>query len=297
MIELVIEQRRRSLGGFEVGRVLPQAKRRMIGPFVFFDHMGPVDLPKGLPRDVDVRPHPHIGLSTVTYLFAGEIMHRDSLGSEQAIRPGEVNWMTAGRGITHSERFEKARAQGDTVHGIQSWVALPTAEEESAPGFFHHGPEDLPSLRENGLFARLIAGEAFGAKAKVRTHSPMFYVHWSLAAGAQAQLPAEYPERAAYIVAGTVEVEGLTFSTGQMPVFVPGEAILFTALSPAIVMLLGGEPLGERFIEWNFVSSSRERIEQAKADWRAGRMKLPDRDNREFIPLPGDPPPPANPMS
>ena len=297
MIELVIEQRRRSLGGFEVGRVLPQAQRRMIGPFVFFDHMGPVDLPRGLSRNVDVRPHPHIGLSTVTYLFAGEIMHRDSVGSEQAIRAGEVNWMTAGRGITHSERFEKARIQGDLVHGIQSWVALPTAEEESEPTFFHHGPDDLPTFEEGGLWARLIAGAAFGAKSKVKIHSPLFYVHWSLAAGARAQLPAEYPERAAYIAAGAVEVEGRSFATGQMLVFAPGQAIAFTALSPAIVMLLGGDPLGERFIEWNFVSSSRPRIERAKAEWRAGHMKLPDLDNREFIPLPADPPPSVNPMS
>ncbi len=297
MIELVIEQRRKSLGGFEVGRVLPYAKRRMVGPFIFFDHMGPVDLPEGLSRDVDVRPHPHIGLSTVTYLFAGEIMHRDSVGSEQAIRPGEVNWMTAGRGITHSERFEKARTEGDVLHGIQTWVALPKDEEETEPVFFHHGPDDLPSYEEGGLWARLVAGEAFGAKAKVRVHSPMFYVHWSLAAGAEAQLPAEYPERAAYVVAGSVEVEGRSFAAGQMLVFGPGQMISFKALSPAIVMLLGGEPLGERFIEWNFVSSSKPRIEQAKADWRAGRMKLPDLDNREFIPLPGDPPPPANPVS
>ncbi len=269
----------------------------MIGPFVFFDHMGPVDLPKGLPRDVDVRPHPHIGLSTLTYLFEGEIMHRDSVGSEQAIRPGEVNWMTAGRGITHSERFEKARAKGDIVHGIQTWVALPHDEEETAPAFFHHGPDDLPTYEEAGLRARLVAGEAFGQKSKVTIHSPMFYVHWSLAAGAQARLSAEYPERAAYVVAGAVEVEGRSFASGQMLVFLPGQAILFKALSPTIVMVLGGEPLGQRFIEWNFVSSSRERIERAKADWRAGRMKLPDLDNREFIPLPGDPPPPANPMS
>ena len=296
MIELVIEQRRRSLGGFEVGRVLPHVKRRMVGPFVFFDHMGPVDLPKGLPRNVDVRPHPHIGLSTVTYLFAGEIMHRDSVGSEQPIRPGEVNWMTAGRGITHSERFEKARAEGDLVHGIQTWVALPSNEEETDPAFFHHGPDDLPTYQEGGLWARLIAGEALGAKAKVRTHSPMFYVHWSLAQGTTAQLPAEYTERAAYIVTGTVEVEERSFTTGQMLVFQPGQPVSFTALSPAIVMLLGGEPLGERFIEWNFVSSSRPRIEQAKADWRAGRTKLPDLDNREFVPLPGDALPPANPL-
>ena len=297
MIELVIEQRRRRLGAFEVGRVLPQAKRRMVGPFIFFDHMGPVDLPKGLPGDVDVRPHPHIGLSTVTYLFEGEIMHRDSLDSEQAIRAGEVNWMTAGRGITHSERFEKARRDGDRVHGIQSWVALPAAQEESEPAFFHHEGPDLPTYQGDGLSARLIAGEAFGAKARVVTHSPMFYVHWDLAPGAKAALPAEYPERAAYVVAGEVEVEGQRFTTGQMPVFAGGGAILFTALTHATVMLLGGEPLGPRFIEWNFVSSRKERIEQAKADWRAGRMKLPDRDNGEFIPLPGDPPPPANPMS
>jgi redox-sensitive bicupin YhaK (pirin superfamily) len=297
MIEFVIEQRRRSLGAFEVGRVLPQARRRMIGPFIFFDHMGPVDLPKGLSRDVDVRPHPHIGLSTVTYLFEGEIMHRDSLDSEQAIRPAEVNWMTAGQGITHSERFEKARRQGGRVHGIQSWVALPAEEEESAPAFFHHTGADLPAYEGDGLSARLIAGEAFGAKAKVKTHSPMFYVHWQMKAGAKAELPAEYTERAAYIVAGEIEVEGQRLGMGQMPVFAAGGAIAFNALTSATVMLLGGEPLGQRFIEWNFVSSRKERIEQAKADWRAGRMKLPDRDNREFIPLPGDPAPPANAMS
>ncbi|HKU97536.1 MAG TPA: pirin family protein [Vineibacter sp.] len=287
MLDLVIEQRRRDIGGFEVGRVLPIAQRRMVGPFVFFDHMGPVEFARGIPRSVDVRPHPHIGLSTVTYLFSGEIMHRDSVGSEQAIRPGEVNWMTAGRGITHSERFEKARADGDTMHGIQAWVALPANEEERDPAFFHHGAADLPTLEEGGLWARLVAGEAFGAKAKIKTHSPMFYVHWVLQPGAKAQLPAEYPERAAYIASGSVEVGGQTFEAGRMLVFKPGTPVLFTALSPAIVMLLGGEPLGPRFIEWNFVSSSKERIEQAKADWRAGRMKLPDLDNQEFIPLPG----------
>jgi redox-sensitive bicupin YhaK (pirin superfamily) len=297
MLDLVIEQRRRDLGGFEVGRVLPAAQRRMVGPFVFFDHMGPVDFPAGLKREVDVRPHPHIGLSTVTYLFEGEITHRDSVGSEQDIRPGEVNWMTAGRGITHSERFEKARREGGRMHGIQTWVALPQAEEEIDPAFFHHPPEDLPTLETGKLWARLVVGEAFGAKAKVKTHSPMFYVHWALAAGGQAQLPAEYPERAAYVVSGTVEVDGRSFTAGQMLVFLPGSPVLFTALTQAVVMLLGGEPVGERFIEWNFVSSSKARIEDAKADWRAGRMKLPDLDNQEFTPLPGDPPPPANPMS
>jgi redox-sensitive bicupin YhaK (pirin superfamily) len=287
MIELVIDQRRRDLGGFEVGRVLPAPARRMVGPFVFFDHMGPVDLPPGIPRSVDVRPHPHIGLSTVTYLFDGEIMHRDSVGSAQPIRAGEVNWMTAGRGITHSERFERARAEGDRLHGIQAWVALPVEDEEMAPAFAHHGPEDLPTYEGGGLWARLVAGEAFGAKANVATRSPLFYVHWQLAAGAQASLPAEYPERAAYVTAGTVEVDGHTYAAGQMLVFAPGAPILFTAVTPATVMLLGGEPIGPRFIEWNFVSSSQARIEQAKADWRAGRMKLPDLDHDEFIPLPG----------
>jgi len=288
MLELVIEQRRRDIGGFEVGRVLPFAKRRMVGPFIFFDHMGPIDLPANLPRSLDVRPHPHIGLSTVTYLFAGEIMHRDSLGSEQAIRPGEVNWMTAGRGITHSERFERMRQSGGAMHGIQAWVALPEADEESAPAFAHHGPADLPTHVEPGLWARLIAGEAFGAKADVKTHSPLFYAHWALQAGAKAELPAQYPERAAFVVTGEVEVLGRRFAGGQMLVFAKGDPVPFTALSPAIVMLLGGEPVGERFIEWNFVSSSKARIEQAKADWRAGRMKLPDHDNQEFVPLPAD---------
>jgi redox-sensitive bicupin YhaK (pirin superfamily) len=287
VIERVIEQRRRDLGGFEVGRVLPAAGHRMVGPFIFFDHMGPVDFPRGIPRSMDVRPHPHIGLSTVTYLFEGEIMHRDSVGSEQAIRPAEVNWMTAGRGITHSERFEKERAEGGRMHGIQSWVALPASEEETDPAFAHHGPGDLPTYEGDGLWARLIAGKAFGAEAKIKTHSPMFYVHWVLQPGAKAGLPAEYRERAAYIAAGSVEVEGQTYETGRMLVFASGDTITFTGVTPATIMLLGGEPLGERFIEWNFVSSHKERIEQAKADWRAGRMKLPDLDNQEFIPLPG----------
>jgi len=293
MIELVIDQRRRDLGGFEVGRVLPAASRRMVGPFAFFDHIGPVDFAPGIPRTVDVRPHPHIGLSTVTYLFEGEIMHRDSVGSEQAITPGEVNWMTAGSGITHSERFERARRDGGNLHGIQAWVGLPRELEETAPSFHHHGAADLPVYESGGLWARLVAGEAFGAKAAVRTHSPLFYVHWKLAAGARAQLEARYPERAAYVVSGSVEVDGGTYTAGQLLVFAPGAPILFTAVTPAVVMLLGGEPIGERFIEWNFVSSSRERIEQAKADWRAGRMKLPVHDDAEFIPLPPDPAPRA----
>ncbi len=297
MIELVIDQRRKDLGGFEVGRVLPWAKRRMVGPFVFFDHMGPADFAPGLPRSVDVRPHPHIGLSTITYLFEGEIMHRDSLGTVQPIRAGEVNWMTAGRGITHSERFEKGRLQGDRLHGIQTWVALPEADEEIAPDFSHHLMEDLPSYEANGLFARLVAGRAFGAEAAVPTRSPMFYVHWALQPGAVAAVPDEYPERAAYVATGSVEIEGEVFGPGRMAVFAAGGQIAVRALEPSTVMLLGGDPVGERFVEWNFVSSSRERIEQAKADWRAGRMKLPDADDAEYIPLPPDPSAPANPMS
>jgi redox-sensitive bicupin YhaK (pirin superfamily) len=297
MIELVIDQRRKDLGGFEVGRVLPFHSHRMVGPFVFFDHMGPVEFQPGFARNVDVRPHPHIGLSTVTYLFEGGITHRDSVGVTQEIHPGEVNWMTAGRGITHSERFEHLREHGGRMHGIQAWVALPDADEETDPSFHHHEGADLPTYEEGGLWARLIAGEAFGAKAAVKTYSPMFYVHWRLDAGAQAQLPAEYPERAAYVAQGIVEVEGQQLQAGQMAVFAPGQPVLFTAVTPAIVMLLGGEPIGPRLIEWNFVASSKERMEQAKADWRAGRMKLPDADDKEFIPLPGDPPPPANPMS
>ncbi|MFI4973908.1 MAG: pirin family protein [Caulobacterales bacterium] len=289
MIELVIDARRRDLGGFEVGRVLPHARRRMVGPFVFFDHMGPVDIAAGAPHSLDVRPHPHIGLSTVTYLFEGEITHRDSVGSEIAIHPGEVNWMTAGRGVTHSERFERLRAEGGRLHGIQTWVALPMADEETDPAFAHHGPEDLPTYEGGGMWARLIAGKAFGAEARVKTHSPLFYVHWRLDAGATAQLPAEYPERAAYVAMGSVEVDGRTYGPRQMLVFEPGQAIPVRAVTDCEVMLLGGEPLGERFIEWNFVSSTLERIEQAKADWRAGRMKLPVHDDQEFIPLPNEP--------
>jgi len=297
MLDMVIDQRRKDLGGgFEVGRILPVRGRRMVGPFIFFDHIGPTDFPPGIPREIDVRPHPHIGLSTITYLFAGEMMHRDSVGSEQAIRAGEVNWMTAGRGITHSERFEQARAHGGPMHGIQSWVALPEADEETGPTFDHYDDTALPRLDEGGLRARLVAGKAWGLVSPVKTHSPLFYLHCELDAGATLALPDEYPERAAYVVQGSVEVGGQRHEPGQMLVFKPGAATI-RALQPSLLMLLGGEPLGQRFIEWNFVSSSKERIEQAKADWRAGRMKLPDLDNGEFIPLPGDPQAPPNPMS
>ena len=296
MIELVIAQRRKDLGGFEVGRVLPYAPRRMVGPFVFFDHMGPAQFAPGIPKTVDVRPHPHIGLSTVTYLFEGEIMHRDSVGSAQPIRPGEPNWMTSGRGITHSERFERARLEGGPLHGIQAWVALPEKDEETDPAFHHYGATALPTFEDGGAWGRLIAGESAGLSAPVRTHSPMFYVHWVLQPGASASVPAEYPERALYVAQGEIDVAGQRFAAGQMIVLTPGDAVTFRAETPATVMALGGEPLGPRFIEWNFVHSSKERIEQAKADWRAGRMKLPDLDNEEWIPLP-DPSPPPNPMS
>ena len=296
MIDLVIDQRRRDIGGFEVGRVLPVARRRMVGPFIFLDHMGPADFPPGIPRDVDVLPHPHIGLSTVTYLFDGEIVHRDSVGSEQVIRPGEVNWMIAGRGITHSERFEKARREGGRIEGIQAWVALPREDEEAEPSFAHHGAADLPLLEQADARGRLIAGTAHGLRAGVATHSPMFYLDWELAAGSRIALPDDHPERALYVVSGTVEVDGQSFDSGRMLVFAGGPATV-KALAPARVMALGGEPVGPRFIEWNFVSSSKERIEQAKADWRAGRMKLPDLDHDEFVPLPGEPMPPAQPMS
>lgn len=286
MIDLVIDSRRRDLGGFEVGRVLPFAAHRMVGPFIFFDHMGPVEFQAGFPRNVDVRPHPHIGLSTVTYLFEGQITHRDSVGSEIDIRPGEVNWMTAGKGITHSERFESLRRTGGAMHGIQAWVALPDGQEEIDPAFAHHGPEDLPTYQGDGLWARLVAGKGFGAEAKVKTHSPMVYAHWRLSAGATGAIPAEYPERAAFVASGQVEIDGRTVEAGQMAVFRPGETVAVTAITDAEVMIIGGEPVGPRFIDWNFVSSSKDRIEQAKADWRAQRMKLPDLDHDEFTPLP-----------
>lgn len=296
MPELVIDQRRRDLGGFEVGRVLPATQRRMVGPCVFFDHMGPVEFAPGIPRTVDVRPHPHIGLSTVTYLFDGEIMHRDSVGSEQPIRPGEVNWMIAGRGITHSERFEKARAEGGKLHAIQTWVALPQEDEETDPGFEHYSVNALPTFEDDGVWGRLIAGDAYGLLADVKVHSPMFYVHVTLRAGARFALPDTHAERAAYIVSGSVESDGETFEAQRMLVFAERAPAVVKAIRDTVLMLVGGASLGPRYIEWNFVSSSKDRIEQAKADWRAGRMKLPDADNQEFIPLPAVPATP-NPMS
>jgi hypothetical protein len=288
MVELVIEQRRRNLGGgMEVGRVLPFPERRMVGPYIFFDHIGPMDVPAGVDRNADVRPHPHIGLSTVTYLFSGEIMHRDSLGYEQAIRPKEVNWMTAGRGITHSERLEHARAQGDHLHGIQAWVALPTEFEEVAPSFSHHACADLPQWSDGGVHGQVIAGSAYGLTSGVATHSPQFYVHLDMEPGAKTEIPGGHRERAVYIATGAVELRGITYGAGKMLVLGERPAWI-RALERSSVMLLGGEPIGERFIYWNFVSSSKARLGQAAADWKAGRMKLPDADDAEFIPLPDD---------
>ncbi|TWG86203.1 hypothetical protein L599_000800000830 [Luteimonas sp. J16] len=286
MIELVIRQRTRDLGSFEVGRVLPFARRRMVGPYIFFDRMGPKDIAPGLPREADVRPHPHIGLSTVTYLFEGEITHRDSVGSEQPVRPGEVNWMTAGRGITHSERFERLRAEGGPMDGIQAWVALPTEREEIDPGFWHYPADALPEFTEAGATGRLIAGRLLGLASPVPIDSPQFYVHWQLEAGTRVSLPAEYPERAVYVARGEVEIAGQRVETGSMALLSPGDAVTLHALQDAVLMALGGEPVGPRYIDWNFVSSSKERIEQAREDWAAGRMKLPDLDDAEFIPLP-----------
>jgi redox-sensitive bicupin YhaK (pirin superfamily) len=300
MIELVIDARRKDLGGFEVGRVLPYARRRMVGPFVFLDQMGPAEFAPGADA-INVRPHPHIGLSTLTYLFEGEIMHRDSLGVTQAIRPGEVNWMTAGSGIVHSERTDPLKkSQGGPMHGMQAWIALPNGMEEIDPAFDHHPEADLPTYENNGLFARLVAGEAYGAKAAVNVASPLFYVHWELAQGVVTTPPpgsgaGGYSERAIFVAKGEIEIDHRTFHAGQMIVLEPHAEPTVKALTPASVMVLGGEPVGERIIWWNFVHSSQARIDQAKADWKAGRMKLPTDDASEFIPLPEDPTPAVKP--
>ena len=301
MPDLVITARKAELGGgFAVSRVLPFRKRRMVGPFIFLDHAGPLALPPDRIREADVRPHPHIGLSTVSYLFDGRITHRDSLGIEQVIRPGEVNWMTAGRGIAHSERFEDpAVLAGGTFEMIQSWVALPEASEETAPTFEHYAPDKLPVFTDGGVWMRLIAGAAYGLGNAVRTHSPLVYLHVVLRPGAGVDLPRGHAERAAYVAKGAVEVDGRTYPAGEMLVFGPAEDPAITTDQGATLMLLGGEPLGERFIWWNFVSSRKERIEQAKADWKAGRIALPPNDSAEFIPLPETRarPPAAEPLS
>jgi redox-sensitive bicupin YhaK (pirin superfamily) len=285
-IEMIIVPRARDLGGFEVRRALPSARRQMVGPFIFFDQMGPAEFITG--EGIDVRPHPHINLATVTYLFEGEIMHRDSLGTEQPIRPGAVNWMSAGRGIVHSERTAPERkARGQKLFGIQSWVALPAAFEESAPNFAHHDSQALPLIEERDKSVRLIVGSAFGKTSPVRTASEMIYADIALEPGASVPIDADHEERGIYLVSGTVEIAGDHFGPGQLLIFRPGDRITVSAATPARFLLLGGAPMdGPRYIWWNFVSSRKERIEQAKAEWKSGRFDSVPGDAEEFIPLP-----------
>ncbi|GAP65469.1 pirin-related protein [Mizugakiibacter sediminis] len=283
---ILIEGRERDLGdGFTVRRLLPHMRARLVGPFIFFDHMGPARLAPG--QGLDVRPHPHIGLATVTFLFEGAMRHRDSLGCAQDIVPGDVNWMTAGRGIVHSERTPPdARAAGGSLHGIQTWVALPRAHEEDAPEFHHHDASTLPEVTRAGVRLRLIAGEAYGERAPVRVFSPMFYLGGEMDADAALDLPAGHAERGVYVVDGEVEMGARTLAAMQMGVQLGGVPLRLRARRPSRVMLFGGAPFGEpRFIWWNFVSSSRERIEAAKADWKEGRFD-PVPGEHEFIPLP-----------
>jgi redox-sensitive bicupin YhaK (pirin superfamily) len=284
-LETIVIPQSRDLGGFAVKRVLPAIERRMVGPFVFFDQMGPAVFAPG--TGIDVRPHPHIGLATVTYLFDGSILHRDTLGSVQEIRPGAINWMTAGRGIAHSERTgPTVRAAGGRLAGIQSWVALPTKDEETAPGFAHHGGASLPIVAGEGKHVRVLIGAAYGVRSPVGTFSETLYADVALDAGARLAVPLEAEERALYLVDGTVEIAGEEFAPGRLLVLRPATEVVVTARSAARLMLLGGAPLdGPRHIWWNFVSSSRERIEQAKADWQAGRFPAVPGDS-EFIPLP-----------
>jgi redox-sensitive bicupin YhaK (pirin superfamily) len=283
---LVVHARPRDLGdGFFVGRVLPSARRRMVGPFIFFDHMGPTEMAPG--GGLDVRPHPHIGLATVTYLFDGEIFHRDSVGSAQAIRPGDVNWMVAGRGIVHSERTSpELRASGQRIHGIQAWVAMPEAVEEAEPSFFHHPAATLPTLEAKGSRLRVIAGQLLGQQSPVSVSSPTLYADLQLDAAASFELPPEHEECAFYVAIGEVECEGTTFGERAMVVLPAQRSVTLTATRDARVMLLGGAAFPERHIDWNFVSSSRARIEQARADWKARRFPLVPGDDVEFVPLP-----------
>ncbi|MGD9814579.1 MAG: pirin family protein [Hyphomonadaceae bacterium] len=285
-VMITLEPKPRDLGDhFMVRRALPAIEKRMVGPFIFWDEFGPAHFPAG--KGLDVRPHPHINLATVTYLFEGEIFHRDTLGSAQAINPGDVNWMNAGRGIAHSERTRaKLRATGSPIAGIQSWVALPEAHEESAPFFKHHAQRELPVLDEGGARARVIAGSLWGKASPVQTYSEMFYADVQLDAGASVPLDATYEERGLYLTHGEIEIAGDRFERGRLLIFRPGDAITVKALTPARFMLLGGANLGPRHIWWNFVSSRKERIEQAKEDWRAGRFGAVPGDETEFIPLP-----------
>ena len=284
-LELVIVPRVRDLGGFEVRRALPHGKRQMVGPFIFFDQMGPVQLVAG--KGMDVRPHPHIGLATVTYLFDGRVMHRDSEGNALEIAPGEMNLMTAGRGIVHSERTpETVRRKGGGMFGIQSWIALPEASEEIDPSFQHFDAAELPVIEGNGVWARVIAGSAFGKTSPVGMYSPWLYVEVVLAAGASAPLDPDQEERAIYVVDGEVEIAGETFAGPRLLIFRPGDRITAKAVTPARLLFLGGAAMeGPRYIWWNFVSSRKDRIEQAKEEWKTGKFK-PVPGETEFIPLP-----------
>lgn len=286
LVATVIDARPRDLGGFKVGRVLPSATRRLVGPFIFFDHMGPADFAPG--QGLDVRPHPHIGLATVTYLFDGEIIHRDSLGSHQPIRPGDINWMTAGRGIAHSERTSaELRSAGSKIDGLQLWVALPRAHEETAPAFRHHPSSTLPAFERDGARIRLLAGTAYGETSAVQTLSSLFYVDVALPAGCTLPIPREHEERAVYIVKGAIVCGAEHAGPGRMLVFTPGVDVVLRAESDSQVVLIGGAAIdGERYIWWNFVASSKERIEQAKRDWKEQRFPKVPGDEVEFIPLP-----------
>lgn len=291
-IETLIIPRTRDLGGFEVRRALPAPKRQMVGPFIFFDQMGPAEFLTG--GGIDVRPHPHIGLATVTYLYEGAFHHRDSTGADQMVYPGEVNWMIAGNGVTHSERTsEEMRRRPSTAFGIQTWVALPDHAEDTAASFEHHGREALPLLEDEGKQVRLILGSAWGARAPVKTFTETFYADVVLAAGAKLPLPDDHEDRGVYVVEGSILVAGTSFAAGQMMVFRPGDRISLTAgEGGARLMALGGETLnGPRYISWNFVASSQEKIDAAKeawrkGDWEHGRFRLPPGDEAEFIPLP-----------
>jgi redox-sensitive bicupin YhaK (pirin superfamily) len=284
-IQEVIDSRQRDLGGFVVRRVLPAGVRQMVGPFIFFDHMGPTQFAPGY--GIDVRPHPHIALATVTYLFSGSLEHRDSLGTVQEILPGDVNWMSAGRGIAHSERTPAAaRASGAHVHGIQSWVALPDGHEDGEPAFAHYAAATLPTRVGDGVDLAIIAGEAFGLRSPVVTLWPTLYVHAQMARGATLEVPADHGERAVYVVHGELAIAGTPVTEGQLAVLGPGTTITLRALGPARVMLLGGEHFPTpRFIWWNFVSSSQERIERAKERWERREFPAVPGDS-EFIPLP-----------
>lgn len=291
-IETLIVPRARDLGGFEVRRALPAPKRQMVGPFIFFDQAGPAEFVTG--KGIDVRPHPHIGLGTVTYLYKGEFQHRDSLGSNQMIHPGAVNWMVAGQGVTHSERTsDETRKAPHSLFGIQTWIALPDDAEDVAPSFEHHPKDTLPTIEQDGVRLRLILGKAYGEQAPVKMFSEMFYGDVAMKAGTLLPMPDDHEDRGLYVSEGEISIAGQAFKAGHMMVFRPGDAISVKAGEQgARIMVLGGETLnGPRYIWWNFVASSEERIEQAKADWRAGkwqdgRFALPPDDNAEFIPLP-----------